>query len=37
MKKALGETPTLWVGCKAGAKNFAPLHTSFPGARDAKI
>ena len=35
MKKSLRETQTLRAGCsKAEPKNFAPLQTPFPGARD---
>ena len=35
MKKALGKMQTLCAGCsKAEPKNFAPLHTPFPGAQD---
>ena len=34
-EKALRETQTLRAGCsKAKPKNFTPLHTPFPGARD---
>jgi len=34
MKKALRETQTLHDGCRQSQKNFTPLQTPFPGARD---